>query len=327
VIGGVRVWLEKVNAFLLPLFAVGLVATVVWATVEFGYHGEWLTAPPSTPTAMAGPGWLFVFAIYMGVFSNMLYTFDFARMGRTRDVTVNGLHTFGFTFYFFTILVNGAAGIYLAHTIPLDGGVTESSLVVGIVKLMGIFGLLFIVATQTKINTANFYVASTNFQSFFSRVFNLTLPRSVWVVFVGVVSFVVMVMNIFTFINTWLSYQGAVLVAWVGIALVNIVFARRRTDTDEAFEFRPGRVPGVNPGGVVAWVVSSGVGIFLIAGGSAIASTWALVITFALSVLISAAALWRDRVGRFVLRRPFDPRDEVESPWDDRVRCHSCRRS
>lgn len=49
----------------------------------------------------------------MGVFSNMLYTFDFARMGRVKDTRTNGLHTFGFTFYFLTILVNGAVGIYL----------------------------------------------------------------------------------------------------------------------------------------------------------------------------------------------------------------------
>jgi purine-cytosine permease-like protein len=327
VIGGVRVWLEKVNAYLLPVFAVGLVATVVWATAEFGYHSGWLTSMPATPTLMAGPGWLFVFAIYLGVFSNMFYTFDFARMGRTEDTGVNGFHTFGFTFYFFTIFVNGAAGIYLAHTIPLAGGITESGLVVGIVKMMGIFGLLFIVATQTKINTANFYVASTNFQSFFSRVFHLTLPRLVWVFFVGAVSFGVMVLNVFSFIDTWLSYQGAVLVAWVGIALVHMAFAAKRSGSRDVFEFRPGRVPNVNPGGLAAWVVSSGVGIYLIATGSAVATTWALVITFALAVVGYGATLAVAKDSWFALPRPNDPRDEVDSSWDDRIRCGGCHRS
>ena len=143
VLGGVRVWLEKINAFLLPIFAIGLVAAVIWSTAVFGYNSAWLTSTPSEPTAMGGPGWLFVFAIYMGVFSNMLYTFDFARMGRTQDIRVNGFHTFGFTFYFFTIFVNGAVGIYLVHTIPLDsGGVTEASLVVGIVYLVGLGDVL-----------------------------------------------------------------------------------------------------------------------------------------------------------------------------------------
>jgi purine-cytosine permease-like protein len=323
-IGGVRVWLEKVNAFLLPIFAVGLVATVVWASVEYGYDPGWLSAGPQTPTAMAGPGWLYVFAIYMGVFSNMLYTFDFARMGRVQDTRRNGLHTFGFTFYFLTILVNGAVGIYLVHTLPL-AEVSEAGLVKGIVALMGGLGLIFIVATQTKINTANFYVGSANFESFFSRVFGLNLSRTWWVLVVGVVSFIVMIMNIFSFINTWLAYQGAVLVAWVGIALVFVV-ARRRSGA-AAFEFRPGRVPGVNPAGLVSWVVSSGVGISLLASGSPIASTWALVITFALSVLLSTGLLVVSKERWFALPRPHDPRDEVEDVWNDRIRCDSCAKS
>jgi purine-cytosine permease-like protein len=323
-VGGVRVWLEKVNALLLPIFAVGLVATVVWTTIRYGYHGAWLTAHPQTPTPMAGPGWLFVFAIYMGVFSNMLYTFDFARMGRVQDVRTNGLHTFGFTFYFFTILVNGAIGIYLVHTLPLKV-VSEAGLVQGIIKLMGVFGLIFIVATQAKINTANYYVGSANFESFFSRVFGLNLPRTVWVFVVGAVSFVVMTMNIFSFINTWLAYQGAILVAWVGIALVFV--AARRRDGLNAFEFRPGRVPGVNPGGILAWVISSGVGIYLLASKSSIASTWALVITFGLSVLLSGASVLMSKDRRFALPRPFDPRDEVKDVWNDRIRCNLCDKS
>jgi purine-cytosine permease-like protein len=323
-VGGVRVWLEKVNAWLLPVFAVGLVVTVVWATAAYGYNSAWLTAQPETPTPMAGPGWLFVFAIYMGVFSNMLYTFDFARMGRVEDTRINGLHTFGFTFYFFTILVNGAVGIYLVHTLPLQE-VSEAGLVQGIVKLMGVVGLIFIVATQTKINTANFYIGSANFESFFSRTFGLNLSRTVWVFVVGIVSFSVMILDIFSFINTWLAYQGTILVAWVGIALVFVV-ARRGAGRD-AFEFRPGRVAGVNPAGLIAWIVSSGVGITLIATKSPIASTWALVLTFVLSVLLTAVLL---RIGGdrwAALRRPHDPRDEVTDIWDERIRCGSCQRS
>lgn len=325
VLGGVRVWLEKINAFLLPIFAVGLIGAVVWATVEFGYNGTWLSYTPSAETTMSGPGWLFVFAIYMGVFSNMFYTFDFARMGRTQDTHTNGLHTFGFTFYFFTILVNGAAGIYLVHTIPLEGGVTEASLVVGIIKMMGLFGLLFIVATQTKINTANFYLASTNFQSFFSRTFNLSLPRTAWVFFVGVLSFTVMVLDVFSFINTWLSYQGAVLVAWVGIALVHIA-RNRLTNGCSRFEFRPGRVRNADLGGVAAWCISSGVGIYLIATKSPIATTWALVITFVLAVVLYAAATVARKTDHS-LRRPHDPCAEVDDIWNTRIECAVCHKS
>jgi len=83
--------------------------------------------------------------------------------------------------------------------------------------------------------------------------------------------------------------------------------------SQNAFEFRPGRVPGVNPAGIIPWIVSSGVGIYLIASNNPIASTWALVITFVLSVLISAGLLLASKDRWHALIRAHDPRDEVEN--------------
>ena len=74
-------------------------------------------------------------------------------------------------------------------------------------------------------------------------------------------------------------------------------------------------------------MVSSGVGMSLIALHSSLATTWGLVITFALSVLLYAGALFISKEGWFALRRPFDPRDEVASAWEDRVRCGVCEKS
>ena len=103
------------------------------------------------------------------------------------------------------------------------------------------------------------------------------------------------------------------------------LFSRRGRAGDVAFEFRPGRVPRVDVGGVVAWVVASGVGITLIATGSALASTWALVITFVLAVVI--AAVGKVLRNGSVAGRANDPRDDVEDVWADRIRCHVCHRS
>ena len=50
-------------------------------------------------------------------------------------------------------------------------------------------------------------------------------------------------------------------------------------------------------------------------------------ITFVLAVLVYAAALAVAKDGWFALPRPHDPRDEVDSSWDDRVRCGVCHRS
>jgi hypothetical protein len=262
----------------------------------------------------------------MGVFSQMLYTFDFARMGRASDVKFNGWVTFGPVFYFLAFIVNGLLGIYLADTIPVAGGVSEVSVVTGIVSMMGIFGLIFICATQTKINSANLYLASTNLESFFSRAFHLKLPRWFWVLVVGVVMFGVMYANVFSFILQWLAFQGVVLVAWTAIALVHMAYVGR-SKGKKFIEFRPGRIPAVNPGGIGSWIIASVVGIVLLASNTPVGITYALPITFVLAVGLYALSLTAARAGWFVMDRPFDPQDEVSNVWEDRVLCQTCNKS
>ena len=327
VLGGVRVWLEKLNAFLLPIYAAGLIAAVIWATVDYGYSDEWLKYEPLVKAATAGPGWLYVFAIFMGVFSQMIYTFDFARMGKVKDQKFNGIVVFGPVFYFFTYIVNGVLGIYLSQVIPVEGGVSETSVVVGIVQLMGIWGLIFIFATQTKIQTANLYLASTNFQSFFSRALRINLPRSAWVLFVGVVMFVMMYLDAFAFILQWLSYQGAVIVAWVAVALVHIAYERRQKNAANKIEFRPGRIPDINPGGIGSWFIGSVIGVGLLATKTAFGGTWALIITFVVAGGLYALSLEKAKKSWFVLARPNDPHHEVDDVWEDRVKCAHCEKS
>ena len=187
VIGGVRQAIEKVNAWLLPVFLAGLVATVVWATVVHGYDGSWLTAPPSTPErwpARAGC-------------SSSPSTWACSRTCSTRSTSpawaggrtrVNGFHTFGFTFYFFTIFVNGAAGIYLVHTIPLAGGITESGLVTGIVKMMGSSGSCSSWQPKPR-STRPTSTSPRRTSRASSRASSASRCRARWVFFVGVVSF------------------------------------------------------------------------------------------------------------------------------------------
>lgn len=329
VLGGVRVWIEKVNKWLLPIFVAGMVGAVIWATVVYGYAPDWANTPATITTALAAPGWLYVYAVYMGIFATMMYCFDFARLGQPKDIKFNGWITFGPVFYFFSYFVNGLIGIYLVAVIPQDEGVSEIGVVVSIVKMMGILGLIFIVATQTKINTANLYLASSYLESFFAQVFKLKLPRWLWAVVVGIVMLGVMFLDVFSFLLQWLSYQGAIIVAWVAIALVQMAYRSRKNVNRKGglIEFRPGRVPGANPGGLGAWIISSGVGIALLATNSPFGGTWALPITFILAGGIYALALLFARPAWFTLRRPNDPRDEVEDIWETRVQCHNCKKS
>jgi purine-cytosine permease-like protein len=325
VIFGVGVWLDKINGILLPFYVIGIVAAVVATILKFGYSNDWLTFQPETE-AFAGPGWIVAFTVYMGNYIQMMFTMDYARYGRPENARFNSIVTLGPVFYFFLYLVNGVIGLFLLFTIPSEGQLTEISGVLGIVSVLGLAGVVFVWASQTRINTANFYLASTNLESFVARVFGLRLHRTTWVIIVGIIVFLMMLTNVFDYILQALRVQGVFVVSWVAIALAQIVYEHLRLG-GEASEFRPGRVPLVNPPGLIAWLISSGVGIVLLFGAGAFGQTWSAPITFALAVSIYGVSLEFARRGWFVLDRPYDPRSEVDDVWKARVRCDFCNRS
>ncbi|WP_214370230.1 purine-cytosine permease family protein [Pseudonocardia sp. H11422] len=323
VVGGVRRWLDKLNGVLLPFYMAGLVAAVVLAASSDTASSDWLTRGPEAAPELAGPGWLFAFVTYLGMAILMMFTIDFARFGRKQDETFHGIVTFGPVFYLLAFLVNGLAGIFLVDSLATDGPLSESSVVTGIVDLMGIFGVLFILATQTRINTANFYLASTNLEAFFSRVFRVRMPRVAWLLVAGVLAYLLMLTNVLSYLLAALAWQAVFIIAWVGVALTHVAL-NRGGDKNGLPEFRPGRVKAITPG-LAAWFLAAGCGIFLLTLGGRFGATWSSLITLVLSVVLYLTA--SKLPGRWLLDRPGDPRDEVADIWEARVKCHRCEHS
>jgi len=324
---GVRTWLDRLNGVLLPFYGIALVAVIVWALSSEGYNGFLPDTAAAEGTTLP---WLQAFSAYMGVWVLMLFTMDFARLARPEDQGYHTAVTFGWLFYLLTFLINGLVGILLVSTFDIgfdELAGQESALPVEIVGLTGLLGLLLIVITQMRINTVNLYLASTNFQSFFSRVFRLTLPRTVWVVVACLIGYALMLTNVFSYVLDALNYQGIAIVAWVGVALTHVAYLRRQKVKLDAMEFRPGRTPAFNPGGIAAWVVATLLGVVLKIADtpeSQFFELWGLPLTFLVSVAVYAAALKVAKPGWFVMARPHDPLDEIDDAWGARIRCHSC---
>jgi purine-cytosine permease-like protein len=327
---GIRARLDRINGWMLPFYAVAMVGVIVWALVSEGYHGF---LPGSTAAAGTTLPWLQAFVAYMGVWVLMLYTMDFARLARPEDERFHRNVTFGWLYYALTFGVNGLIGILLVSTF----GITfdqlagqESALPVRIVGLTGLLGFALIVITQMRINTVNLYVASTNLQSFVARVTGISLPRTLWVVVACLLGYGLMLTNVFGYVADALAYQGIAIVAWVGVALAHVWYLRRQRIALDAVEFRPGRVPRVNPAGVVAWSVATAVGLALKIADTTGSQTWELIglpLTFVLAAAVYAAMTVAARPSWFAIDRAHDPLDEVEDPWEDRVRCEGCDRS
>jgi len=276
VAGGVQNWLDKLNGFLLPLYLAGLVAVVIAATVIRGVPTDWIGhAAVASPL----PGWVTSYLIYMGVWVVMMYTFDYARLGRQQDEKFHGTVTFGWVFYAFTFGLNGLIGIYIMSAWGLQA--TETGVVQAFISSLGFFGLLVIFISQTRINTANYYLASLNLGAFMERVFNLRLPRFVWVLVSGTIAFLFMLTDVLSYLLKALAWQGVFVTAWVAVALVYIALHRNA----------PGVFPEVRPemlkpisAGAVAWLVASGTGIFFTEQtASPLAAQFAPLITVALA--------------------------------------------
>lgn len=272
--GPVQRWLDRLNGILLPIYALGLVLVVVFATVQNGAPTNIFDVAATVPL----PGWVTSYLIYMGVWIMMMYTFDFARMGREKDEKFHGQFTFGWVFYFFTFAVNGLVGIYIIAATGHEG--SETGVVDAFLGTMGFFGLLVIFVSQTRINTANYFLASSNLDAFATRVFRLALPRWVWVIVAGAITYLLMLTNVVSWLLKALAWQGVFVVAWVAIALVFIWMLNGKEVVPEV---RRQQLPAVTLG-ALAWIVAAAVGILLTElAGATVFGALAPVITFALA--------------------------------------------
>ncbi|KAA8999361.1 allantoin permease [Affinibrenneria salicis] len=274
IFGSVQHWLDKFNGVLLPFYLIGLFITVAVAILHYGYQPQWLSLGPADPPRY---GWWNCFTSYMGVWILMMYTFDYARFGKPKDSRYHARFNFGMPFYLITFLLNGVAGIYLASSFPHEGTLSETAVVLSILNLLGLWGLVFVWVTQTRINTANYYLATLNMQVFFDSLFRLRFRRILWACIVGVVVYLLMLADVFAYILQALAYQGVFVVAWVGIALSSILLSGRQTP--------PARQVTFNPSGLIAWFGSVIVGIILMHSGSQW-STLSAPATFVLAFLI-----------------------------------------
>lgn len=263
ILGGVRKFLDKFNGWLLPVYLIGLVVIVVWAAVQFGLSDAWLTHAPETalPVAAGGPGWLATFAAYMGTWILMMYTMDYASLGKRKDIKFHTRITFTWPFWIITWGVNGLAGIFISMTIP---GVDASEIAIagGIVGMMGVLGLFLVVVFQTRINTANYYVAAANLQEFGQRLLRVKVPFAVWVLIGSAIIFLLMLLPVVQYLLVALAWQGVLVTSWVAIALTHIALNRSRLGEHGGLgdeHYKRFNVPGV-----IAWVVATAAGLTIV---------------------------------------------------------------
>ena len=298
IIGGVRRFLDKLNGWLMPIYFFGLVAAVIWAGTVYGFKDDWLTHAPEMelPFALGGPGWLATFAGYMGIWIMMMFTMDYAALGKRKDVKFHQQVTFGWIFYVLAYGFAAFVGIFLTFTIP-GVEVTETGLAGGLVSLMGVLGLIVVWVSQTRINTANYYLGAANLRAFGERL-RIKLPNIVWVIITAVIIYLMMLLPIVQYLLLALAWQGVLVTAWVAIALAHIALSKGKGQEHGAIDdqhYRP-----FNSNGLIAWIAGTVTGLVFLQFGTfnpelaGVGSTWGPILT----VVVAAAVytlLWKAR--------------------------------
>ncbi|KAB1658857.1 purine-cytosine permease family protein [Pseudoclavibacter sp. CFCC 11306] len=258
IVGGARRFLDKINGVLLPVYFFGLIAAVIWAGVKFdGLH----VAPPvpAIPVGQGGPGWLAVYASYMGIWIMMMYTMDYAALGRRDDTKFHQWVTFGPIFYVLAYGFSGIVGIVLVSSIP-GFEASEGGVAVGIVNMMGIIGLIVIVASQTRMNTANYYLGTANLADLARRVLKIKAPNIVFVILNSVLVYLLMLLPVLQYILLALAWQGVLVTGWVAIAVTHVLLTKRQEHGQiDDVHYRRG-----NPAGLTAWIIATIVGLLML---------------------------------------------------------------
>jgi len=320
-LGSVESWMAKLNGLLLPFYIVGLAVVTVLALMKAPDSSAWLHFAGVVPAqGRALPGWAMAFLLLMGTWPLILTGTDFARFGKIEDGAFHEKVSFGGVFYFWLYAVNGIAGIILVRCMLPGDPTQEAGVVQAILASGGLVGILLIVVTQTRINTLNYYEASMNFERLVGGALGVRLGRMAWVVIVGVLTFVLMLTDVFSYLMRALNWQSAFFLGWIGIVGMHLWL--HRADREQGMEFRANRVAMVTPG-LVAWVISGAVSIWLTEAAptpllAAMAPVVALVLGAGLYFLITIA-LPRRKHGH-----ALDPREEVADSWNAWIACEVC---
>lgn len=286
IIGGVRRFLDKINGILMPLYWGGFLVAIVWAVVKYGYSDAWLTHEGTEVAfALGGPGWLATYAGYMGVWILMMFTMDFASLGKRKDTKYHQNVTFGPLFYVLAFGLNGLFGVFLMFAIP-GMEASETGIAGGLVEMLGLFGLLVVFASQTRINTANYFLGAANLQTFGEKVFGIRMPNVGWVLLSSVIIFLMMLLPIVEYILLALAWQGVLVTAWVAIAVTHILL--NRGNGQEHGTLPDSRYRRFNVAGMIAWLVPTAVGILMIQFLGGFGATWGPIVTAVLAAALYA---------------------------------------
>lgn len=281
--------LDKLQKWSLPLFFIFLIAAIVVAAQTPSlYEGSFWTYMPDG-VQIGGTALLLCIGMQHGIMGlTPLLASDYARFLKPKDMKI-GIFAIGFIPQIFCFGIMGGLGIWFGVRLG------EPNPGVYIVFLLGIWGALFTMITQVRINITNVYSGSLSLSNFFENIFKFKPGRRFWVVITGISAIVLMLGGIVDHLEAVMTFQGVFLMTWASILVTDAIVVKRMLKIGPGYyEARQRNLYKWNPVGVASLIIASGLGTIAALGflGTFLQSTaafFAAILAAILTVVIAIA--------------------------------------
>ena len=172
---------------------------------------------------------------------------------------------------------------------------------------------LFVVISQLKINVTNAYAGSLAWSNFFARLTHSHPGRVVWVVFNTLIALMLMELDLFQALGRVLGMYSNVAVAWMMVVVADLVINKPLGLSPPGIEFRRANLYDINPVGVGAMGIASGLSVAAYLG---LFGEWlqpfAIFIALGAPLICSPLIAWMTG-GRYYIARQGEPVSGIAS--------------
>ncbi|AMM26801.1 hybrid sensor histidine kinase/response regulator [Variovorax sp. PAMC 28711] len=212
-------------------------------------------------------------------------------------------------------MLGGALLAYLAitHMVPVERAVDPNQMYLAAYEyVFPNYGwavaatALFVVISQLKINVTNAYAGSLAWSNFFSRVTHSHPGRVVWVVFNALIAFMLMEMNVFEALGDVLGLYANIAIAWMMAVVADLVINKPLGLSPPGIEFKRAHLWDINPVGVGAMALASGLSITAHLGFfGPMAQSFSAVIALGTALVTSPLIAWVTGGKYYLARGPL----------------------
>lgn len=291
----------------LPVYIVFMIVTVVIALGQGGSAADFWSFTPDHVDTSPGPPVLQILAASLGYATQVALSADTGRLIDPAKAVRGSFLVGGFS-QLLIFMVCTLLGAWLALQFK------EADPGIYLPAIMGIWGVLFVVVTQLRINVVNIYSSSISLTTIGKRISNRAPNRSFWVVIAIIVGTIAMLTDLYGRITSVMAFAAIFLLAWVMTVIADLLIVRKilKILPEDDSPYRKGELPEFNPVGLISVGIAVVVGVPLGLGTTGpIGVTLAPFISGLLPLLVVPVTAVLTR-GRFYRTNELEPEKETQ---------------